>query len=225
MTFLHADSARAELIKAAKSLSASGVLFRGEHANLSARIEGDLVVITRGGSIANLSESNFATVTLQGETVEGEIDSVTAEIVEMHTAVYRARESVGSIMHVHAPHATAFAVAHQAIPVAYEPLVRFGITEPIPVVPWAPRGSEASVGGIVQIVEKHPGLPAVLLANHGVLAFTSNPMQTAHLLATLDEAAELVLNARVLGGEKELPEEALAQVKKHMAQFGSKVMA
>ncbi len=218
------ENAKTELIHAAGLLQASGVLFKGEHANLSARIDDDRIVITRGGSIAALDEDSFAAVTLQGEP-EGDIDSVTAEIVQMHTAVYRAKASVGSIMHVHAPHATAFAVANQPIPIAYEPLVRFGFTEAIPVVPWAPRGSDASVGGIVRIVEEHPGLAAVLLANHGVLAFTSSPMQTARLLATLDEAAELVLHARLLGGEKALPEQVFEQVKRSMEQFGSKVMA
>ena len=224
MAYLTVDNAKKELIQAARHLLASGVLFKGEHANLSARIDDDRVVITKGGSIATLDEDSFASVNLQGEP-EGDIDSVTAEIVQMHTAVYRARASVGSIMHVHAPHATAFAVANQPIPVVYEPLVRFGFTEAIPVVAWAPRGSDASVGGIVRIVEKHPGLAAVLLANHGVLAFTSSPMQTARLLATLDEAAELVLHARLLGGEKALPEQAFAQVKQSMEQFGSKVMS
>ena len=224
MAYLTVDNAKKELIQAARHLLASGVLFKGEHANLSARIDDDRVVITKGGSIATLDEDSFASVNLQGEP-EGDIDSVTAEIVQMHTAVYRARASVGSIMHVHAPHATTFAVANQPIPVVYEPLVRFGFTEAIPVVAWAPRGSDASVSGIVRIVEEHPGLAAVLLANHGVLAFTSSPMQTARLLATLDEAAELVLHARLLGGEKALPEQAFAQVKQSMEQFGSKVMS
>lgn len=145
-----------------------------------------------------------------------------AEIVEMHTAVYRAQESVGGIIHCHAPYATVFALAHQEIPVAYEPLLRFGLTEAIPVVPWAPRGSEESVQGIVSIVKNHPGLAAVLLANHGVLAFTSSPNEAAQLLATLDEAAELVLNARALGGEKPLPEKAFEQVRDRMRKFASR---
>ncbi|MCL6517879.1 class II aldolase/adducin family protein [Alicyclobacillus sp.] len=221
MSNVNVSSAKTELIQAAKVLASSGLLFRGEHANLSARVGENKVVITRGGSIANLGDDSFAVVTLEGAVVEGELDSVTNEVVEMHTAVYRVRDSVGSVMHVHAPHATVFAVAHQEIPLIYEPLVRFGITESIPVVPWAPRGSEESVSGIVQIVRKHPGLPAVLLANHGVLAFSSSPMQTARLLATLDEAAELALGAQALGGAKTLPKQAYTQVEARMRAFGS----
>lgn len=225
MSNLSLDSAKSELRQAAKALAESGVLFKGEHANLSVRLDSGEVVITRGGSIASLDEDSFAVVTLEGNSVQGELDSVTAEIVDMHTAVYRTRESVGSIMHVHAPHATTFAVAQQPIPLIYEPLLRFGIVESIPVVPWAPRGSEDSVGGIVRMVDEHPDLPAVLLANHGILAFTASPMQTARLLATIDEAAQLALQAKALGGAKELAEQAVLQVRTRMQEFGSKVMA
>lgn len=62
------SSGKTELIQAAKLLASSGLLFRGEHANLFARSCEDKVVITRGGSIANLSEDGFAVVTLQGDS-------------------------------------------------------------------------------------------------------------------------------------------------------------
>lgn len=222
MAWPDVHSAKRELVKAAQHLAKTGMLFRGEHANLSARVDGDRVVITEGGSVANLTEDRLAVVDLHGKVLEGEIDPVNAEIIAMHTAVYRSRESVGGIVHAHAPHATVFAVAHQEIPVAYEPLLRFGITEPVPVVAWAPRGSDASVRGIVDVAEHRPGQSAVLLANHGVLAFTADPMQSARLLATLDEAAELIIQARQIGGERLLPEQAFDQVRGRMAEFGSR---
>ncbi len=142
-----------------------------------------------------------------------------AEIIQMHAAVYRARQSVGGIIHTHAPHATAFAIAHEPIPIVYEPLMRFGMTEPIPVIAWAPRGSDASVQGIVDAVKSKPGISAVLLANHGVLAFGKSPAETAQLLATLDEAAELVLQARLIGGEKPLPFQAFEQIEERKKEF------
>lgn len=211
-----------QLIQASRKLSASGVLFRGEHANLSAKMEDGRIVMTRGGNISNLNMDSFSLVNLDGSVVEGEMDPTTAEVIHMHTAVYCARDSVGSIIHTHAPNATVFAIAQQSIPAVYEPLLRFGISEDIPVVPWAPRGSEQSVNGIVEIVKHRPGVSAVLLANHGVLAFSASTDQTAQLLATLDEAAELIIKARMIGGEKPLPEEAFMQVRSRMEQFGSR---
>ena len=140
----------------------------------------------------------------------------------MHHRVYQALGSVGAVIHTHAPHISVFAVAHQSIPLVYEPLLRFGVTESIPVVPWAPRGSDQSVGAIVDVVRNHPDLPAVMMANHGALVFHQDPMSTARLLATLDEAAELVIQAKALGGAKELPHEAVDAVRERMAAFGSR---
>lgn len=197
-----------EMIKAAKLLADKGLLYHGGHANLSTRIDKDRMVMTRGGDISHLDMDSFAIVDLAGTVIDGEMGSASAEVILMHTALYREKASVGAIIHTHSPNVTAFAVAGQPIPIAYEPLLRFGITEPIPVVPWAPRGSEESVNGILNIVKKSPELPAVILANHGLLAFSSNPKKTADLIFTLDEAAELIIKARQIGGEKELPDVA-----------------
>ncbi len=213
------QTAKREVMQAAAALRDAGLMFRGHHANLSARLSPDTMLMTRGGNVANLDEDSFAVIRTDGTVLEGEVMPAQAEIIQMHAAVYRAKESVGGIIHTHAPHATVFAIAHEPIPVVYEPLMRFGITESTPVIAWAPRGSDASVNGIVKAVKEKPGIAAVLLANHGVLAFGKSPAETAQLLATLDEAAELILNARLIGGEKPLPEQAFAQIEERKREF------
>lgn len=66
---LSIETAKSELIQAAQSLERSGLLFRGQHANLSARTAEDRIVITRGGSIANLTKDSFAVVDIQGNVI------------------------------------------------------------------------------------------------------------------------------------------------------------
>lgn len=204
-----------ELINAAKKLFSLGLLYKGEHANLTARTADGNIVMFKDEEISNFSEESFAVLDSRGNIMEGEFTAAKKEVIEMHTAIYKVKPNVNSIIHVHAPNCTVFAVAHQELPIAYEPLLRFGIVDAIPVVPWALRGSEASVKGIIQLVEKYPHLPAVLLANHGVLGFYTNTILTVQLLATLDEAAELILKARMIGGEEALPAQAFEQVKKY----------
>ena len=70
-------------------------------------------------------------------------------------------------------------------------------------------------------LEQHPTTPAVLLGNHGLLAFGRDPLSAAQLIVSMEEAAELTLGARALGGEKSFPEGALEQERRHMQQFGS----
>lgn len=212
------DGLKQQLITVAHQLAEKGLLFRGEHANLSARA-GDQVLLSRGGHVSQLGSNDFVLLDLEGKVRNGNLESTNAEIVDMHIRVYQVRPDIGSIIHCHAPHVTAFAVAQQPLPLAYEPLLRFGHAEPTPVVPWAPRGSAASVQGIVDAVDGHPSLQAVMLANHGVLAFGRDPMLAAQFLATLDEAAELILAASLIGGAKPLPPEAFEEVQTRMRQF------
>jgi len=107
------------------------------------------------------------------------------------------------------------------LPCVYEALLRFGVTEDIPVADWAPRGSSESVANIVEQLERHPTVPAVLLANHGLLAFSRDALSTALLIISMEEAAQLILDARTLGGEKPFPADALERERKHMQRFGS----
>lgn len=222
MGFLTKNEATVAMISVAKELNQVGMLFRGNHANLSTRLAEDRFLMTQGGNVANLKETDFAVVSLQGDILEGNMDPVMREVVQMHAGIYRERSEVGAVIHTHAPHITAFAVANKAIPMAYEPLLRFGLAEEVPVVPWAPRGSEESVGGIIRTVKEHPGLTAVMMANHGVLVFNKDPKTTGQLLTTLDEAAELILMASAIGGAVDLPQAAFEQVKSRMVAFGSK---
>ena len=213
---------RQSIVDAAHLLADTGMLFRGEHANLSARLDETHIVMTRGGSIGHLRTDDLAVLDLSGHSTRGEaMEPTMQEVIQMHTRVYEARPSVGAVIHTHAPHISVFAVAHQPIPLVYEPLLRFGVTEPVPVVPWAPRGSDQSVNAIVEVVSDHPGLPAIMMANHGALVFHDDPLSTARLLATLDEAAELIIQAKALGGAQDLPSAAIDAVRNRMALFGS----
>lgn len=106
-------TAKKAIIAAANLLKQSGMLFYGEHANLSARLGNDKVVRTRGGHIGNLSMDDFAVLDLEGKVLEGGTEAVGAEVIAMHTRIYQARANIGAVIHCHPPHVTAFAVAHR----------------------------------------------------------------------------------------------------------------
>lgn len=222
MTNLTENQAREQLVQASHMLFQSGVMSHSGHGNMSFRLpETDHMLLTSGGTISNLKPEHLAVVTFDGEVIAGALESVTREIVGMHSCVYRARADVNAVIHTHSPHVTSFAIAHQPLPCVYEALLRFGVTEDIPVADWAPRGSQESVANIVKQIEQHPTVPAVLLGNHGLLAFGSDALHAAMVIISMEEAAEMTLAARTLGGEKSLPADALERERKHMQQFGS----
>lgn len=210
--------ARAAVVAAADALFANAVISRSGHANLSARAGEDSMLLTRTGHVRGLRPDDVALVRLDGTVAEGTLDPGNAEIVAMHSEVYQARPDIGGIIHTHAPRLLAFAMAGRPLPCRYEALLRFGQAEDVPVVPWAPRGSERSVGGIIDALREHPGTQAVLLGNHGVLVFGSGPREAATLLTVLEEAAEGELSALPLGGATSFPPGALEDVRASMAR-------
>jgi L-ribulose-5-phosphate 4-epimerase len=213
---------RALLVQAAEMLFKSGVMQASGHGNMSARLEGDRMLLTRrGGTIQGMTSDDFAEVTFDGQVLGGEMHPDAREIVGMHSGVYRERTDVGAVIHTHSPHSTGFALANEPLPCAYEALLRFGVTDAIPVAGWAPRGSPESVANIVAQLREYPTVPAVLLGNHGLLAFAADPVATARLVIIMEEAAQMTLAARRLGGERPFPPGALEAERAHMARFGS----
>lgn len=213
------DTPENTLIHVANTLHSRGLLFLGAHANLSLRL-GDRILMTRGGSVADLHADDLVWLDMNAAEAAQSFEPAYREILHMHTRLYEAREDVGAIIHCHPRHATAFAVAHRPVPAVYEPMLRQGIYRDVPVVPWAPRGSSASVEGILSVFEDQAHV-AVLLANHGVLVTGATPEQALSRLTAIEEGAEVVLNAVALGGAQALPDAAYQEVISRMRKFES----
>ena len=173
------------------------------------------------GQVRELTEDRLALVKLDGNVVEGDLDPTNAEIVTMHSEVYKARPDVSGLIHTHSPALLAFALANRSLSCRYEALLRFGQASDVPVVPWAPRGTEKSVTGIIDTINQHPDTNAVILGNHGVLVFGPTPGAAAALLTVLEEAAEAELASEAIGGAVDLPSGALADVRAGMARVRS----
>lgn len=214
------DDFRSQIVAAARLLFETGVMSHSGHANMSVRLaEPERMLITARGNVKGLTAEQLSVVTFSGDVVEGDVEPTNREIVSMHAAIYRERPDVQAVAHTHSPHVTSFALAHHPLPCRYEALLRFGVVEDIPVAEWGPRGSEASVRYIIHAVHAHPGTPAVLLANHGLLAFGKDIGTTAQLIVAMEEAAEITLGAVPIGGARPFPEGALEQVRLRVSQF------
>ncbi|MBA3823769.1 MAG: class II aldolase/adducin family protein [Ktedonobacterales bacterium] len=213
---------RDQLVQAARRLKESNVLSHSGHGNMSVRLpESGQMLLTSVSHLNGLTPEDLVVVTFDGEVIEGNLDPTTREIVGMHSGVYLKRPDVQAVIHTHSPRTTTFALAHASLPCVYEAFLRFGITADIPVADWAPRGSAEAVAFIQDQLERHPTVPAVLLANHGVLAFSQDILAAAQLIIIMEESAEMTLDARNLGGEKGFPPGAVERERAHMEQFGS----
>ena len=79
----------------------------------------------------------------------------------------------------------------------------FGLAAGVEVAGYGPRGSDQAVANIRASMT--PGVPAVLLANHGVLVFHRTPELAILVGGVVEEAAQAGINAGGLGGPVEIP--------------------
>jgi L-ribulose-5-phosphate 4-epimerase len=188
----------------AQRVVASGAISANGHGNVSVRVPGaDEMYFTAGPSLRNHPVSAVVRVGLDGTLREGELPPVQAAVVAMHTAMYQDHPDVGCVVHTHSPYATAYAAARRPIGCWVEALAMFGLADGVPVTEYGPRGSDQAVAGIRDSVI--PGVPAVLLANHGVLVFHRTPELAILVGGVVEEAAQAGINAAGLGGPVEIP--------------------
>lgn len=209
---------RQDVVDACGKLIRAGVMSASGHGNFSARVGPQRMLLTPAGMSTPPHADEIALVGLDGVVEEGQIAASVAEIVGMHAVIYQSRPDIGAVVHTHSPAVTAFALAHEPLPCRYEALLRHGQVDAVPVVPWAPRGSPASLEGIAAALAAAPSTLVVLLANHGLLAFGSTPAAAANVVVAAEEAAAAELAALALGGAQAFPAGAADNVAQSMAR-------
>jgi L-ribulose-5-phosphate 4-epimerase len=210
-----------QVADAAARVVASGAISANGHGNVSVRVPGaDEMYFTAGPSLRNHPASAVVRVGLDGSLLEGELPPIQGAVVAMHTAMYTDHPDVGCVLHTHSPYATAYAVAHRPIGCWVEALAMFGLPDGVPVAGYGPRGSDEAVANIRAAIT--PGVPAVLLANHGVLVFHRTPELAILVGGVVEEAAQAGINAGGLGGPVEIPARLRAAALQRAMTFESR---
>ncbi|MGH8996541.1 MAG: class II aldolase/adducin family protein [Acidimicrobiales bacterium] len=195
-----------QVVEVAARVVASGAISANGHGNVSVRVPGaDEMYFTAGSSLRDHPAEAVVRVGLDGSLREGELPPIQGAVVNMHTAMYADSPDVGCVIHTHSPYATAYAVAHRPIGCWVEALAMFGLPEGVPVADYGPRGSDQAIANIRAAAVT--GVPAVLLANHGVLVFHRTPELAILVGGVVEEAAQAGINATAIGGPVAIPAE------------------
>ena len=210
-----------QVIDVAQRVVASGAISANGHGNVSLRVPGaEEMYFTAGASLRNHPASAVVRIGLDGTLREGELPPIQGAVVAMHTAMYADNPDIGCVLHTHSPFATAFAAAHRPIGCWVEALAMFGLPNGVPVAGYGPRGSDQAVANIRAAIT--PGVPAVLLANHGVLVFHRTPDLAILVGGIVEEAAQAGIRAGGIGGPVEIPEELRAAALQRAMAFVAK---
>ncbi len=194
MPLMHAE--RDAIAAACRRLSADG-LVRGTSGNVSIRVD-DLVAVTpTGAALAELTAEDVAVVDRHGTQVEGPL-APTSEL-GLHLAVYDRYES-GSVVHTHAPVATALAcVLEDELPCVHYEMLALGGS--VRVAPYATFGTQELADRCVDALD---GRTAVLLANHGTVTHGATLDAAVDATALLEWAARVYATAASVGTPRAL---------------------
>ncbi|HZU40265.1 MAG TPA: class II aldolase/adducin family protein [Solirubrobacteraceae bacterium] len=205
------ESARERVAVAARALAAEALVI-GTSGNVSQR-DGELIAVTPTGAVlAELTAAEVAVVDLSGRQRDGEL-APTSEL-GLHLGVY-GRYEAGAVVHTHAPCATALACVLDDLPVIHYGLLALG--GPVRVARYATFGTPELAAAAVAGLE---GRRAVLLANHGTIAYGDAVEQAVEHTRLLEWGAALYTRAAALGQPRSLGAEQCAEVLERFRDYG-----
>lgn len=209
MTMKTGRSLAAEMVQLSQLLHERGWVANHD-GNLTAKDGARILATPTATSKRMVIESSLLQLDQAGQVVAGN-GKVFGEI-GLHLTVYQRRPDVNAVIHAHPPNATALASACQgahagaggtpiAVPFIAEAVVSLGPL--IPRVPVAMPGEPAKAA----LAPWCEWVDAVLLGNHGVLAWGQTLEQAFLRLELVEHLAKIAVAAQPFGGVEPLPED------------------
>jgi len=147
-----------------------------------------------------------------GDGRAGDITARPSSELGMHLLCYRERPDVCAVVHAHPPAATGFAAAGVPLPADVLPELPV-VVGAVALVPYGRPGTDALPAAMRPFLAGHE---VFMLANHGVTCVGGSLEVALLVMETVEQAARILLVARLLGGERRLPaDEAMALAALH----------
>jgi L-fuculose-phosphate aldolase len=140
-----------------------------------------------------LKPDDIATIDMQGNQIAGRKKRSSEAL--LHLEIYKQRSDVKSIVHCHPPHATAFAIAREAIPQCVLPEVEVFLGD-VPITKYETPGGQAFADTILPFVAK---TNIIVLANHGTVSYGETVEKAYWWTEILDSYCRMLMLARSLG--------------------------
>lgn len=154
----------------------------GNGGNISIRLSDELVLCTPTlVSKGALKPSDLCLVDMEGKQLAG-TKPRTSEVL-MHLQIMKAQPLAKACVHAHPAHASAFAVAGFEPPTCMMP--EYEVFCAVAVAPYRTPGTPEMGKLIAELVDKHN---TILMANHGVVAWSHNSVEEAYWRMEIIEA-------------------------------------
>ncbi len=199
------QTARREIIKVCKLLYDRSYVVSSD-GNVSVKLDDGRILATPTMTCkGRATEEMLALTDLEGKPLS---DRRASSELAMHLLIYRERPEINAVCHAHPPHGSAFAVAGLAIdqPILSEVILTLGC---VPLAAYGTPSTSELTDEMQPFVKYHN---ALLMANHGAVAYGVDVWQAFDRLETLEHTAKIAILSRILGGPKNLPADAIEKL-------------
>ncbi|HEX8650709.1 MAG TPA: class II aldolase/adducin family protein [Pyrinomonadaceae bacterium] len=202
---MNEETARREIVRVGRLMYERSYVVSSD-GNLSVRLDDGRIVATPTMTCkGRMTEDACAVTDTEGKPLN---DRRASSELEMHLLIYRERADVKAVCHAHPPHGTAFAVAGLSIdqPILSEVILTLGC---VPLADYGTPSTTELTDAMRPLVKHHN---ALLMANHGAVAYGADLWQAFDRLETLEHTARIAILSRILGGSKNLPADAIEKL-------------
>lgn len=198
-------SARSEIVRIGKLMYEKSYVVSSD-GNISARLDDDRIVATPTMTCkGRMTEDSLAITDLDGRPLN---EQRASSELAMHLLIYRERPEIRAVCHAHPPHSSAFAVAGLPIdqPILSEVILTLGCA---PIAEYGTPSTDELTQAMRPLIKFHN---ALLMANHGAVAYGTNLWEAFDRLETLEHTAKISILSRALGGPRNLPPTAIEKL-------------
>jgi L-fuculose-phosphate aldolase len=199
------QTARRELVRVCHLMYERSYVVSSD-GNVSVRLDDGRVLATPTMTCkGRMTEDLIAVTDLTGRSLN---DRRASSELAMHLLIYRERSDARAVCHAHPPNGTAFAVAGLAIdqPILSEVILTLGC---VPLAAYGTPSTDELTEAMRPLIKHHN---ALLMANHGAVAYGSDLWQAWDRLETLEHTAKIAILSRILGGSRNLPADAIEKL-------------
>ncbi|WP_295870858.1 class II aldolase/adducin family protein [uncultured Zhongshania sp.] len=208
------EQQRAQLVSALHGLSRAE-LSPGASGNASVKTADGGMLISATGQIAgDARPADLVYIKPDGEITDGQLRP--SSEWRMHWQIYLDHPEAGGIVHCHSRYATVLACQRKEIP-AFHYMIAVAGGSSIPCAPYALYGSQALSERVSHALKQRK---ACLLANHGQIAYGSDPTTALTLAKEVEELAANYYFSLQHGGPTLLSEQEMAEVLAQYADYG-----
>ena len=175
--------------------------------NISVKIYNNRFLITRSGVCkGEVSEDDILEIDSSGKILNGN-GKLTTE-AKIHLFAYSKRENINAVVHCHPVYATGFATFGEGFTKNVLPEVILTLGK-VPLCEYGTPSTDELAKNMEPFIND---TWAMLLRNHGAVTFGKTLKEAYFKMEKLEQSAKIIFIARMLGGEKEIPQEKVTEL-------------